>query len=355
MKSLVFFLGLFLAGSAFAQSEARFEVSGVGMDEVQVLRFDFARQDYVHHSTFRLEEDKPILFHDDFREPTLYQFRFGPEQQVEVAVEGPGLFKLCKKEFFELEADAGSIADFGRAIHQLSDHYFSELKVEYEAAVEKQDMEKLALLEKEKDELLLQFIHDMEAAVRQMGPSAEAYQALSFFDSHKNFGFLAEMAGAFEKQYPQAGMTKALAHRVKRAALVQQGALAPDFTTRDIFSEAVALSDYRGTYVLVDFWASWCLPCLAERPKLVEVYESRRPQGFHILSISLDEEADKWEAAIAKGQMPWRQVRDADGAIAGLYLVSSLPANFLLGPEGKILAKNVTAEQLEALLGELLN
>ena len=101
--------------------------------------------------------------------------------------------------------------------------------------------------------------------------------------------------------------------------------------------------------------ASWCLPCLAERPKLVEVYESRRPQGFHILSISLDEEADKWEAAIAKGQMPWRQVRDADGAIAGLYLVSSLPANFLLGPEGKILAKNVTAEQLEALLGELLN
>ncbi|MCB0592880.1 MAG: TlpA family protein disulfide reductase [Lewinellaceae bacterium] len=355
MKSLVFFAGLLLAFNAFAQPEARFELSGITAAEVEVWRFDFEQEDYVPLATITVEEGKPVNFEDNFREPALYQFRFGPEQRVTVAAEKAGLFQLAQNETFELQSEAGTIADFGQTIQQLSDHYFSELKVAYEAAVEKQDMEKLAVLEKQKDELLIQFIEAMEAAVRLMGPSAEAYQALTYFDAHKNFGFLAEMAEAFEKQYPQAGMAKALKRRVERAALVQKGATAPDFSTVDISSENVALADYRGSYVLVDFWASWCLACRAENPKLVALYEKLHAQGFDILSISLDEKAEQWKQAITKDRLSWRQVRDADGALASLYLVSSLPANFLLDKEGKIVAKNVTADQLEELLGELLN
>ena len=355
MKSLVFLAGLLLAFNAFTQPEAHFELSGITTAEVEVWRFDFEQGDYVHRSTIKVEEGKPITFHDGFREPALYQFRFGPEQRVAVAVEKPGLFQLSQNETFELQSESGVIADFGKTIQELSGHYFGELKVEYETAVEKQDMEKLAVLEKQKDELLILFIQSMETAVRKMGPSVEAYQALTYFDSHKNFGFLVEMVEAFEAEHPQAVMTKVLKRRVEKAALVQKGASAPGFSVLDISSETVTLSDYRGSYVLVDFWASWCLACRAENPKLVALYKKLHAQGFEILSISGDEKAEAWKKAIDKDQMSWRQVWDADDALAGLYLVSSLPANFLLDPEGKIVAKNVTADQLEELLGELLN
>ena len=355
MKSLVFLAGLLLAFNAFTQPETRFELSGITAAEVEIWRFDFVQGDYVYLATIQAEENGAGTFQDTFQEPVLYQFRLGPEQRVAVAVEKPGLFQLSQNETFELQSKSGAIADFGKTIQELSEHYFGELKVAYEDAVEKQDMERLAVLEKQKDELLIQFIQGMETAVRNMGPSAEAYQALTYFDSHKNFGFLAEMAEAFEKQYPQAGMAKALKQRVERAALVQRGATAPGFTARDIASETVTLSGYHGSYVLVDFWASWCLACRAENPKLVTLYKKLHTRGFEILSISLDEAAEKWEQAIGKDQLSWRQVRDADGALAGLYMVSSLPANFLLDPDGRIVAKNVTADQLEVLLMELLN
>ena len=104
---------------------------------------------------------------------------------------------------------------------------------------------------------------------------------------------------------------------------------------------------------MLDFWASWCGPCRRENPNVVRVYEKYKPLGLEILGVSLDESKAKWTAAIRKDNLTWLQVSDLRGwsSVAGAaYAVSSIPQTFLIGPDGKILAKNLRGQALEQFL-----
>lgn len=116
---------------------------------------------------------------------------------------------------------------------------------------------------------------------------------------------------------------------------------APDFVQPDANGKTFSLSDFKGKYVLVDFWASWCTPCRTEIPELKSVYEKYKDKNFTILSISLDNDKEKWMEAMANEQMPWLQLSDlkADqNSAAKTYKVLGIPANFLIDPNGKIIA-----------------
>lgn len=136
------------------------------------------------------------------------------------------------------------------------------------------------------------------------------------------------------------------------------GAMAPDFTQNDVNDKAVSLSDYRGKYVLLDFWASWCVPCRAENPNVVKAYNQYKDKNFSILGISLDQpgKKDAWLGAIKADGLTWTQVSDLkfwENAVALKYGIRSIPQNFLVDPRGKIIAKNLRAEELNAKLKEL--
>ena len=144
---------------------------------------------------------------------------------------------------------------------------------------------------------------------------------------------------------------------IKQLENVQIGKTAPEFSLPDTAGVSVSLSDFRGKYVLLDFWASWCPPCRRENPNVVKAFNEYKDKNFTIIGISLDKDKSKWLKAIADDNLTWTHLSDLkywDSEIPALYGVRGIPANVLLDPDGVIIAKNITGEDLHQKLKEVI-
>ena len=144
---------------------------------------------------------------------------------------------------------------------------------------------------------------------------------------------------------------------IKQLENVQIGKVAPEFSLPDTAGVSVSLSDFRGKYVLLDFWASWCPPCRAEMPNLVKAYKDYKDKGFDIIGISLDSKADAWAKGVKDLNITWTQLSDLKGwqnSGAALYGVNSIPHTVLVDKDGTIIAKNLHGQELEDKIKEVL-
>jgi peroxiredoxin len=151
---------------------------------------------------------------------------------------------------------------------------------------------------------------------------------------------------------------KAMAEKIAIAKKTGIGAYAMDFTQNDTADVPVNLTSFRGKYVLLDFWASWCGPCRAENPNVVKVFNRYKDKGFTVLGVSLDRpgQKERWMKAIHDDQLYWTHVSDLkfwDNAVAKQYVIEAIPQNYLLDPQGKIIAKGIRGEELEKKLAEI--
>lgn len=164
---------------------------------------------------------------------------------------------------------------------------------------------------------------------------------------------------AFSPALKNSPQGRRFGERLQVLKTVAVGAEAPAISQKTPAGKVVSLADYRGKYVLVDFWASWCGPCRAENPALTKVYNEYKNRNFDILGVSFDDEKgrDKWLKAVKEDNLPWTQVSDLRGFesdAAKRYNVQAIPQNYLVGPDGKILAFNLHGEELKTTLARFI-
>ncbi|MFA9391614.1 MAG: redoxin domain-containing protein [Prolixibacteraceae bacterium] len=151
----------------------------------------------------------------------------------------------------------------------------------------------------------------------------------------------------------------AIQERADALRLSGKGSAAPDFSLMDPDGKEIALSSLRGKYVLIDFWASWCQPCMMEMPNVIASYAAYKDKGFEIFGVSLDRDREAWVSTIKAKNMTWLHGWDMEGdepgAVANLYGVTGIPHTVLLDKEGNIIEKNLRGQALQAKLSELLD
>ena len=135
------------------------------------------------------------------------------------------------------------------------------------------------------------------------------------------------------------------------------GKSAPELSLPDANGKNVSISSFRGKYLLVDFWASWCGPCRGENPNIVRVFNQYKNKNFAILGVSIDRGKEEWIQAVQDDQLTWSQVSDLrfwDSKAVETYKFDAIPYNVLIDPQGKVIAENLRGSQLEAKLQEVL-
>ncbi|WP_235938066.1 peroxiredoxin family protein [Chitinophaga solisilvae] len=184
--------------------------------------------------------------------------------------------------------------------------------------------------------------------------------ALDYLHPRRDKELIAAELGKLIKKYPYLEEAKRKQQDIAHAEAVARktgiGATAMNFTQQNVKGDPVKLTDYRGKYVLLDFWASWCGPCRAENPNVLENYEKYHSKGLEILGVSLDDKKDAWVKAIKDDGLTWEHVSDLKGwrnVVAKEYNIRAVPSNFLLDKDGKIIAKDLRGEELSRKLEEI--
>ncbi len=174
----------------------------------------------------------------------------------------------------------------------------------------------------------------------------------------------AKILGELKKQFPETKQGKdadrliaamkaqAEGEKIKKSLVV--GKPFPDFEGEDLAGKAFSLKDYKGKVVLIDFWATWCGPCVRELPHVKETYSHHHSKGFEVIGVSLDRDRGKLEDFVKKEQMTWRQHYDEGGVLATKYGVASIPTTYLLDGKGNIIAANLRGAALEKAVKQAL-
>ncbi|WP_374948272.1 redoxin domain-containing protein [Mucilaginibacter sp.] len=194
--------------------------------------------------------------------------------------------------------------------------------------------------------------------VKNNKKSLAGFYAATSLDQFKYEKELVAYANEIKDEFKDNPGVQRFIKQMEAAKPLSVGHKAPEFAMQSIDGKQIKLADYKGKYVMLDFWASWCVPCRQENPNVVKQYNKFKSKGFNILGISLDTEKKDWAGAVRADGLSWTHASELqrfDGATERLYRIEAIPSNYIIDPQGVIVAKNVTGSDLEAFLNKTFN
>lgn len=270
---------------------------------------------------------------------TIYPDSF--QANVVVGSNANDIFQVFMDEMVEFSKSENDLKQrFSAAQMSQNEDELNNVRFEYETIVENTRLFSKNFISEYSESPVAAYVYLMNFF--QDAELAELDSVLTMFDGIKESEFV--------------GVIQERADVLRKSGM---GAVAPDFTINDPDGNPVTLSDYRGKYVLIDFWASWCQPCMMELPNVIEQYNAFKDKGFEIVGVSLDRDREAWVSTLEAKNMNWPNgwdnVNDEMGKVANEYGVTGIPHTVLIDKEGKIIEKNLRGPALKAKLAELMN
>ena len=312
--------------------------------------------------------------HATFTEPTRYMFASDYEVKMKggfapfgIVVEGPGVVRIDANipSFYESKVSNAPAHEAVQWYNQRRDAMDKAFEKALGKKYGKPDLMTNPAYSKEPWFAAAENAYDsasdahsnqvMEAMVRKFPNSIGAAYLMSVYGGSMPLRLQEELYGLFKDRVKQSSYGKSTFELIQARKYSAIGQQAYNFSMNNETGKAIDLASFRGKYVLIDFWASWCGPCVASFPKLKEVYAQYKEKGFEIIGVSTDKSEAAWQGAVKKYTNPWTQLHDTKEVASKYFAVKRLPTTYLLAPDGKIIAQDVHAEELGAKLESLLS
>ena len=365
MKNAIFIVTLLLSAAAWSQKPIHVEISGNifntnGVDSVMISHY-YGGTNYVNFLKTKLDKKGNYSLKGELPAQDYYVLRIG-NQHINVILRDSSKLRL--------NADGKNIAFYHTITGSEESVHLNEFIRELQlynqqrdsaAAMLRNHPENTDAINQSFSTIYYNFQSFRQGFIAKNQNSPALLPVINTLDIDKEFetyeSIIKQLSNCFSGSPNVEALKQQYAERVKQreaANFLAPGKMAMDFTQNDVNGNPLTLSSLRGKVVLLDFWASWCGPCRKENPNVVALYNKYKDKGFTVMSVSLDNDKQKWLAAIAQDKLTWpnhvSDLKQWSNEVARLYQVSGIPFTVLIDAEGKIINTRLRGPELESTL-----